>query len=179
MAIGNNNRDYNYTCTTWRFTWSRSSWVIDGLGKPFEVICCCSCAQLSSRDWGLPQSRNRVYFVLVQSHLASEEKLNFVFKEVLQHRVLPAFQRFGKGTVPKARSYVEGVLDVLEWEPTLPSPSQDLPFFVFFRSWELLAHVIFFLMSWCQSSLFLLHFLGSCRPPVRGLSQGLGEFETV
>ena len=81
--------------------------------------------QLSSKDFGMAQSRSRVYIVMVQDHLASKEKLVRVFDSILKGRVLPAFQRDGRGTVSQAREFVENFLTTMEWVPTMPTESKD------------------------------------------------------
>ena len=81
--------------------------------------------QLSSKDWGMAQSRGRVYMVLVQKQLASAHKLKYVFEHVLRGKILPAFQKGGRGTVSQARAYVERVLKGMEWSRTLPADSKD------------------------------------------------------
>ena len=73
----------------------------------------------------MPQTRGRVYFILVKEHLASKDKMNYVFRNVLERLVHPAFNTMGSCDVHNVRVYTRGVLKAMGWEPTLPKPSQD------------------------------------------------------
>ena len=83
------------------------------------------CHVLSSADWGMPQTRQRTYFILVQNHLASKQKINHVFEHLLRTKVLPAFSQLGKASVSQVRDYVRFVRDALETELTNPPASKD------------------------------------------------------
>ena len=81
-------------------------------------------ATLSSAKWGLPQTRARVYFVLVRKDVADQATLDAVYHDVLPNVVLPAFMA-QKSDVKEIRKYVEGVCQTLDWSPTYPTASQD------------------------------------------------------
>ena len=80
---------------------------------------------LSSRDWGMPQSRARYYIILVDSKLVSKDRLDYIFGEVLQQMILPVFQVDGRSPISQTREYVSKVLTAQGRRPTLPPQSQD------------------------------------------------------
>ena len=84
---------------------------------------------LSSKDFGLPQSRGRVYFILVKKSLVSAERFTNVFHDILKRAVLPTYKRAGVSSVFGARQYVKQILETGGWSPTLPIPSEDCPCF--------------------------------------------------
>ena len=90
--------------------------------------------ELSSRDWGLPQSRSRAYFILAKKELASQEKLEYVFHIWLQERFLPALKARGRSTVAEVRNYVRNVANALEWELTCPAASKESKHFSWGRA---------------------------------------------
>ncbi len=72
----------------------------------------------------MAQSRGRVYIILVQTQLATKERLEEIFEKCLPNLILPGFKQ-GECIVPHARNYVKEVLRMYNWSPTLPPPSQD------------------------------------------------------
>lgn len=91
----------------------------------------------SSKDWGMPQSRGRVYFILVQKKLVSAATFHYVFHDLLKKAIMPAYKRAGPVSVRGMRQYVKQVLHDLGWSPTLPVPCQDCSYskFIFIDSY--------------------------------------------
>lgn len=80
----------------------------------------------------MPQSRGRVYFVLLQKSLVSAERFTNVFHDILKRAVLPAYKRGGVSSVFGARQYVKHILETGGWSPTLPIPSEDCTILLYF-----------------------------------------------
>lgn len=84
-----------------------------------------ACGKLSSIHWHVPQTRFRIYLVLVKDFLATAEQLATI-REVFE-RSFPAKTRAGVGrsTINEVRKYVAEVLEGLEATPILPPRSED------------------------------------------------------
>lgn len=76
----------------------------------------------SSANFGLPQTRARVYFVLVRADVATQERVELVFGTFLQ-KLLEAFP--ARGRVSTVRDYVAEVCASMGWVKTMPPFSQD------------------------------------------------------
>ena len=86
------------------------------------ALACFLSSSLSSAQWGLPQTRKRVYFILVRADLASQQMLQVVFGNMLKNLILPDF---AKSTVKEARQYSRDVCSTLLWDPVVPPPAED------------------------------------------------------
>ena len=85
----------------------------------------CLVPELSSRDWNVPQSRSRIYLLIVRAHVATSGDLEN-FKDIFLRSVPAKTQAPSFTSVSKVRDYVAGVLKALDLKPTLPPKSEDL-----------------------------------------------------
>lgn len=74
-------------------------------------------------DWNIPQSRGRIYILLVRNNLASVEDLKMFHH--LFDQFLPKNTPERKTTVKQVRDYVKSLLEAYGEEPVLPQPAQD------------------------------------------------------
>ena len=73
----------------------------------------------------MPQTRQRVYTVIVKKELVNVAFLEHIFHKVLPEKILPAFLELGKYSVGHIRKSVKRVLDDLCLMPSLPDPCKD------------------------------------------------------
>jgi hypothetical protein len=63
---------------------------------------------------------------MVETELATQERLDYIFDTVLKESILPVFQVQSRtSTISKSREYVAKVLKEKDLLPTFPPPSQD------------------------------------------------------
>lgn len=83
--------------------------------------------QLSSIDWNLPQTRKRIYIVLVKDFLATQRQLVTlmgIFERGAPSKARSARQE--RSDLSQVRAYVNKVLDSVGSQSILPEYSQDL-----------------------------------------------------
>ena len=63
--------------------------------------------------------------MLCKVELATQEHFEFVFKKVLQEKLLPYLKAKGRATVGDVRGYVRRALKAMDLKPTKPVPAKD------------------------------------------------------
>jgi len=79
--------------------------------------------RVQTSDWNIPQSRGRIYILLVRNNLASVEDLKMFHH--LFDQFLPKNTPERKTTIKQVRDYVKSLLEAYGEEPVLPQPAQD------------------------------------------------------
>ena len=77
---------------------------------------------LRSSRYGLPQTRDRVYIIMVDSELLDAEQMTSLSHVITETLPSALTQR---ASLQQVRAYVASLQTALDQKPTLPSPSKD------------------------------------------------------
>lgn len=80
-------------------------------------------AHLSAADFGSPQSRSRIYVLMVRDDLVTRNKMELIVSTITQ-TLPPTLGR--RATMRQVSDYTKEVLSLLGQEPSLPPTSQDV-----------------------------------------------------